>query len=813
MKINNLEITHTPEERIRKLILEIEEPNSIIKLKNDLISFWDEWIKLLIKSLSKDFSDEENLNYLYKIIFVISQVYNENSRKFWNITEQPIKINKNYIDNLCKSLDERFNNTFFSKTIEVFKNKLYLELWEKEFDWTEIRKLFSDLKVSWNNLKIKISWKNWKNFWSILQITDDYIWFSQWWKIKWISKYNSNTKFSEKQEQHNDKYRIYEDITRFEDLDRKINSRNKFNLADYWDKLLFSFTQYYNSDKNITKDRINKICSELFLDKKSSKSVKWINKEKKHIKDIWLNIWNEIINFINNIESKYWTEKDFFQSYKKEKILKNNFVEKCEKKLKKLTANIKYNKIPDKRIELELKDYKNIISEECLEISNNEKNRLSEMMKWLHSPELIDSINKKLNIDITNLNLQTQLHLLNFLWKNKKSDLENIKEILPNLEEKDKYIFLKTFLISSIDIELWKIIINIFQNDEINNKNKSEILEKYKSIMFDINILTNKTYINYILLLDNEHRTTILEKSDILKQFISYTWSFFKDIEKSDNIENTLNKFDLFNNEIKWIFWIIWSLTLDEISNINLNDFWYIQAKKYSWKDLLEKKEANCKTYQQISSIIAKNFEFEDIEIFNEHFLKSKNSELYTLNANWKILYIVWIRDLEHQWKTVKYIDRLASEPDIKWFSLRLTEKFLKDQLHLWEYSKNEMVALWEPHILTSNLLLEKFDFFVNGTSWLPEEKWKYWNPWIYFLLTKTPWKIFSAKWLNLEDIIKSPWLSTFNVKLPLKTSNILKKADELKEKWQCFSRMIYLWKDENLEKEYTFVSEKKEKS
>ena len=811
MKINSYEIIpNTPEERIRKLILDTEEPNLIIKLKNDLISYWDEWIKLLIKSLSKDFSDEENLNYLYKIIFVISQVYNENSRKFWNITEQPIRINEDYINNLCKGLDERFNNSFFFKTIEVFKNKLYLELWDKEFNWTEIRKVFSELKVPWNNLKIKITWKKWPNFWSILQVTDDYIWFNQWWNITWLSKYNSNTLFSEEEEQHNDKYRIYEDITRFEYTNKQNNSWKKINLADFWDKLLFSFTQYYNSDKKITKNRINKICSELFLDNKSSKPVKWTNKEKNHKKNTWLSIWTEIINFINDIEKKYWKEEDFFQSYKKEKKLYNNFVEKYERKLKKLTGNIKYNKIEDRRVELNLEKYEDIISKECMEVPIDEKYRLSTMMKWLHSPELINSINKELNIDLTKLNLQTQLHLLNFLWKNEKIDFENVKNILPSLEKKEKYTFLKTFLLSSIDLKLWKVIINIFKINEITTLNKSIILEKYNSIMMDINILINKTYINYILLLDNNDKKTILEKSDILKQFISYTWSFFKDIEESKNIENTLAKFDLFNNEIKWIFWIIWSLTLDEISNINLNNFWYIQAKKYSWRKLLEEKEKKSKIYEQVSSIIAENFEFDDIQVFNEHFLSSNNAELYTLNANWRILYIVWIRDLEHEWKTVKYIDRLASDHHIKWFSLRLTEKFLKDQLHLWEYSKEEMIALWEPHVLTSNLLLEKFDFCVNGTSWIPEEKWKYWNPGIYFLLTKIPWKEFIAKWLELSDINDTPWLSVYNIKLPEDLNETLKKADDLKEKWKVISRMIHLWKDEAWEKLYTLVNEKK---
>jgi len=76
-------------------------------------------------------------------------------------------------------------------------------------------------------------------------------------------------------------------------------------------------------------------------------------------------------------------------------------------------------------------------------------------MQELHNPKMINHIKKNLQIDITNLTLQTQIHLLRYLWEQTTDKFEIFKQTLHNIKsEKDKYNFLITFLACSEDLTL-----------------------------------------------------------------------------------------------------------------------------------------------------------------------------------------------------------------------------------------------------------------------------------------------------------------------------------------------------------------------
>jgi hypothetical protein len=69
---------------------------------------------------------------------------------------------------------------------------------------------------------------------------------------------------------------------------------------------------------------------------------------------------------------------------------------------------------------------------------------MSVFIKELHNPDIINSINNDLQIDITNLTLQTQIHLLRFLWEQSIEKFEIFKQSLQNISnEEDKYNFLR----------------------------------------------------------------------------------------------------------------------------------------------------------------------------------------------------------------------------------------------------------------------------------------------------------------------------------------------------------------------------------
>ena len=198
------------------------------------------------------------------------------------------------------------------------------------------------------------------------------------------------------------------------------------------------------------------------------------------------------------------------------------------------------------------------------------------------------------NLDITELSLQNQVYLLRFLWEQDLQDFEKFKTALQWIEwEEEKYAFLNTFLVCSLGDNLWNEIIDIFSHLGFDNSIRTKILESYDYMMWDIEELVELTYKHYLWMLP-EGWEVRLEKIDVLRYFISYAGHFFQDIRLSiekNNIKEVLRLFQVFWNDIKWVFLIIDSMTLEELENVDFGsvlhngvislymtwvNFWYI---------------------------------------------------------------------------------------------------------------------------------------------------------------------------------------------------------------------------------------------
>lgn len=434
-------------------------------------------------------------------------------------------------------------------------------------------------------------------------------------------------------------------------------------------------------------------------------------------------------------------------------------------------------------------------------------------MEELHSPEMIDEINKDLQIYITNLTLQTQTHLLRFLWEKTKEEFEEFKNALNSIQnEEDKYNFLNTFLSCSEDIWFWDVILKISKSEFISEENKAGIYQKYSDSIAKIENLSKNIFFHYEQILEKGERKTPILENKIRQKLIQYAWDLFEEInfeiDKNNNInlKSIFEKFDRFDLEMVWIFKLIESFNLDEIEKLSLNRIPNIKSCTYNWNEL-----ENSWKKEQVLSIVAKKFSFKYLEAFKSDFLKEQTSVIHTLEADWKVLYVVWSREIEIENKRVKYIDWLANSPDLEWFNLKLTQNFLENEFNFWELSSEVFEALWEPKILTSYLFIEKFWFIANWTSNTPESK-NYWNPWKFLRLQKDNSNTNLSKWKSLEELMnlansKQILLQDFSI--PKDNDNLINFVEEQKQKWLVMSRMILKKRGQNDEKIYTCAFEK----
>lgn len=460
-----------------------------------------------------------------------------------------------------------------------------------------------------------------------------------------------------------------------------------------------------------------------------------------------------------------------------------------------------------------LKSYQEVLNSSDINIFQNESiTDLSILIEELHSPEMIYEINKDLWIDITNITLQNQIHLIRFLWNKSTKEFDYFKTTLNSItNESDKYNFLNNFLACSEDIWFWDIILKIANTSGISSDNKNNIYLKYANSTKKIDELSKSIFNHYKGILDKAQRETILSEQKIKKSLISYAWGLFEDIDSklNDNnqiidIEHIFEKFDRFDLEMIGIFKIIESLNISEIEKLTLEKIPNLKFNVYDTISLEKNKKSD-----QIKHILLNRFWFNDFEAFNNDFLKDTSAKVHTLETDEKVLYMVGSRDMKLDNKVVKYIDWLSNNPDLEWFNLKLTQNFLENEFAFWELSQESFEALGEPHTLTSYLFIEKLWFIANWTSDTPESQ-NYWNPWKYLRLQKDPDDSFISKWKNIEELNSLSAKNNIEIidfSIPRESDKLIDFVNEKQQNWFIMTRMILKSKNDK-DKLYSCVFE-----
>lgn len=107
-----------------------------------------------------------------------------------------------------------------------------------------------------------------------------------------------------------------------------------------------------------------------------------------------------------------------------------------------------------------------------------------ELLNLLTRNEVFISIQNMLDVDLREMNLREQLHLMKFLFTSDMETFFRLQEILDNENIKNNFL-LKTFLSTSNDKEFGNNILEIAEKQDVEISNK--IFEKYSDIIDSIN--------------------------------------------------------------------------------------------------------------------------------------------------------------------------------------------------------------------------------------------------------------------------------------------------------------------------------------
>lgn len=221
---------------------------------------------------------------------------------------------------------------------------------------------------------------------------------------------------------------------------------------------------------------------------------------------------------------------------------------------------------------------------------NLNKEYFEKILEIFHTTDLINIVSYDLQIDITNLTLQTQVHLLRFLWEQTTEKFKEFKQTLLNIpEENQKYNFLTTFLACSQDLSMWDKIIELANRDwteeifqtyaelvelqnELNLQNLWEstilniVLKKGKWLIEEAYANNRETWKNSQI--QTKYSESLVRSALSVKNIIKWqeSWSVVNIDEFNE--ANLGFKLNIFN----WWNIITWNSLIDMVSQENYNN-------------------------------------------------------------------------------------------------------------------------------------------------------------------------------------------------------------------------------------------------
>ncbi len=351
----------------------------------------------------------------------------------------------------------------------------------------------------------------------------------------------------------------------------------------------------YNKTKEIF-DYIDKNFDNIFIEKQKYLGEEWLTYKKEKYNDGLFKIMSQLAMDIKDYTS-FSLKKESAEGEKEESLtpiqrikimagkLKNFHIKNWEsEKQKTYELNEPYYKeYNDKILEvieivkkISIKNLKSVIKE-IIEIDSSRKNTLpiknydgfttekefnpfgnddfSHLIKILHTPEIKNYINDRLNIKTEDLFLKEQIYFLKFLSTSSKETFEKLEIILKKNNSEENNTFLRSFLSMSGNNEMGDKILEL--GEKLPEDTAKIIFAKYGEYIDavnDVEELINKTYklppspelINKI-----KENLLIRGRDLLIKQNEEVEKGEFSQEKFLESLENTKADVDLFKNLFK----------------------------------------------------------------------------------------------------------------------------------------------------------------------------------------------------------------------------------------------------------------------
>lgn len=487
------------------------------------------------------------------------------------------------------------------------------------------------------------------------------------------------------------------------------NYKDKYQNFDHDKYINFNILVFVNNIKNWEDytDLLKRFLSEIsYCCKKSTKDLTFSSIENY--------LWKENTEIIVNIYN--WdNNKDNL-----DKLFKNIY-------------NGEFNLDVYDREVLELKNIEDIIDYEVNwnPFNNFDSKDLWELLKLLHWTELLNLINISLWVDLKRLTMQTQVHLLHFLWNQWIEKFNTFKLSLQSIpNEADKYSFLNTFLACSEDLSMWDKIIELSKKPE-----SKEIFESYSELVnLQSEINTNNVDLWILLKIILKRWKKLLEtwklSKDVSSKFIK-SWLLIKSLYKWDKNWEIIWLREFNEAETWYTLEIVkgWDLLdkTDSLSMMNENNFKFNEKLSKDDFEFIISSIKEAHTYYDPNFInFATNYMPKDFNNPNSNFifLRDENKKL------------VWVCKIEIKEDGSNYYWTHYLKEELKWdFSLWvIIQKILEKELSInWELK-------WYTILWNNEAIIRQIEF--SWWIWNEIKSYKLWNykskPFLWFLLNST---------------------------------------------------------------------------
>lgn len=480
-----------------------------------------------IITLFQNSSPEEQININNTLYFIFT--YSSHRHLQQNLVEHFSSPSNQDISELFINLRNNAKNQFILYTLNSTLSH-YIDINDSDDAFSNIsNKLYNKYKVVWENIYFKG-----KQFWSILQLSKDYLTFTSKDTAEWLSKITPNIlEISEESEAQNNNYFLYDGI-----LDSYITH-------SIWEKNHHKFQDYKNDNIRIAEDfklweYSNEVISKMFvyLFKYWEDKINYLLPMCVAIfwKDNSSQIFNTFIEIYNHLEIK--NSQDILQNMRifRDNNIKDPIILNIMNKMSWFIDNSTIRHISDKRASLTLENYEDIIKKETGIFHNwFPSEKTAQYIKSLHTPKFIQEIQANLWCDITQLLLSNQVYFFHFLWNKSPWEFQIFKDTLS--KQKNKLAFINSFLACSKTPEIWDKILELAQHE-----GSEEIFEAYAELINlqseidseDIDLLTflRSTISRWEkLLLEALQKAKNWENLSIDKKYSSKlvrSWSFVK---------------------------------------------------------------------------------------------------------------------------------------------------------------------------------------------------------------------------------------------------------------------------------------------